>query len=112
MVGDPPDCVGCTKCHSTLANTADKCKQRIKHTFVNIGEEQTCEVCFHVEIDDTPQQEYAMIFLNSDNEWINSFGEVMNDILVEKYDINGRFLRDGTFDERDDMKSMLINKNR
>lgn len=113
QVGEPPSCVGCSVCHSTLAKHKDLVKQREPHTLTTIGTEQHCTKCMHIEVNDVPEAEYDMIFLRTeDGEWINNQGEVIAEQLVEKYDIAGRFLRDGSFDKRDDIKSIMVNKNR
>lgn len=110
QVGNPPDCVKCDKCFSTLAESKAMCKQSAVHEWHQEGREKICVNCNARELEDSPVKEYAMIFLNHKNEWINNQGEVIADKLVKKYDIKGRFLRDGTFDPRDDMRSMLVNK--
>lgn len=110
QVGNPPDCAGCDECHSTLAESKALCKQRSLHEWVQQGREKNCMKCNARELEDRPVREFTMIFLNHKNEWINNQGEVIADKLVEKYDILGRYRRDGTFESRDDMRSMLVNK--
>lgn len=111
LVGDPPKCLKCMQCYSTLSDLESGRVQSEPHKWEEDedGESRTCTVCMSTELNEPiVQKEYAMIFKNQEGEWINNKGEVIADKLVEQYNIKGRFLRDGTFDERDDIRSLEI----
>jgi hypothetical protein len=109
MVGNPPDCVGCSECHSTLASHPSKCKQRQSHEMSHSNGEAVCVRCNFRESSSSPVVEYAMIFKRHDGAWINNKGEEIAEVLQAKYTINGMYRRNGTFEERDDVKSMIVN---
>jgi len=111
MEGNPPKCISCPECFSTLAVSKNHCEQARPHNWEKRNGVKTCKNCLTQEVDDIPDIETVMIF-KKDNVWINNEGEEVGDNLIKKYNIKGRYLRNGTFDERDDIKSMIVNKER
>ena len=108
--GNPPICTGCPECFSTLAESKALCVQRELHSWDKKGREKHCTKCGVRELTDTHVREYSIIHKRHDGKWINDQGEEMSLQLVKKYNIKGRYLRNGSFDERDDMRSLLINE--
>lgn len=105
QVGDVPKCKGCSKCHSTLSGSKSMTEQRTAHDWKPVGDQEMCTKCGEFQINETPQVVYDSIFLKGDT-WINNQGEEIDDI--SEYDIEGRYLRNGVFDKRDDIKSKKI----
>jgi len=108
--GNLPNCIGCEECNSTMAESVAMCKQVEAHTWDKVNNERQCTTCGTRELSDTHIREYATIHRRYDGKWINSSGEIMALLLVKKYNIKGRYLRNGIFDPRDDIRSLLINE--
>jgi hypothetical protein len=50
LPGNPPKCMGCPECHSTLATSKEKCEQMTLHQWDNGTYTKTCKKCLTQEI--------------------------------------------------------------